>query len=225
MIRLVKVAKDVAVKARTSAIISLKQVLVNAPLELREQLQPLTKMTLIRRCAALQPGQIIDTTTAAKHTIRAIAKRWLALDAEIKNHEQILNQLTSELVPRPGRSIRHRRRHRRRDAHRRRRQPRTRPLRSSTRQALRCRAHPSLLGHEDQAPPESWGSPTGQRSHLCTVIVRLQYQPTQAYYTRRSAEGRTKAEIIRYLKRLLAREIWAHLRPLRQARRDLQLVA
>ena len=51
------------------------------------------------------------------------------------------------------------------------------------------------------------------------VIVRLQYhQPTQAYYQRRTAEGRTKAEIIRCLKRLLAREIWSYLRPLRQAR-------
>lgn len=47
MIRQIKVAKDVAVKARTSAMISLKQVLVNAPDELRQELQPLTKMALI----------------------------------------------------------------------------------------------------------------------------------------------------------------------------------
>jgi transposase len=99
MIRLVKVAKDVAVKARTSAMISLKQVLVNAPGELREQLEPLAKMALIRRCAALRSGPITDTTAATKHTLRAIAKRWLVLDAEIKAHEQIVNQLTDELVP------------------------------------------------------------------------------------------------------------------------------
>ena len=99
MMRLVKVAKDVAVKARTSAMISLKAVLVNAPGELREQLQPLTKMALIRRCAALRPGPITDTSAAAKHTLRAIAKRWLALDVEIKTHEKILSQLTTELVP------------------------------------------------------------------------------------------------------------------------------
>jgi transposase len=43
MIRTIKVAKDVAVKARTSAMITLKQVLVNAPPELREELQPLTR--------------------------------------------------------------------------------------------------------------------------------------------------------------------------------------
>ena len=58
------------------------------------------------------------------------------------------------------------------------------------------------------------------------VIVRLQYhQPTRAYYQRRTAEGRTKAEIIRCLKRLLAREIWSYLRPLRQARQPLVLAA
>lgn len=40
MIRQIKVAKDVAVKARTSAMISLKQVIVNAPDDLRQELQP-----------------------------------------------------------------------------------------------------------------------------------------------------------------------------------------
>ena len=57
------------------------------PAELREQLEPLTKMALIRRCAALRPGALVDPTSAAKHTLRAIARRWLALDAEIKTHE------------------------------------------------------------------------------------------------------------------------------------------
>lgn len=53
VLRTVKVAKDVAVKARSAALISLRQVLVNAPAELREQLEGMTKMALIRRCAAL----------------------------------------------------------------------------------------------------------------------------------------------------------------------------
>jgi transposase len=43
------------------------------------------------------------------------------------------------------------------------------------------------------------------------------HQPTQAYVARRTAEGKTKTkkEIIRCLKRLLARELWAAMRPLR----------
>ncbi|MES3636406.1 hypothetical protein Q9Q75_12695 [Mycobacterium intracellulare] len=58
MIRQIKVAKDIAVKARTAAMISLKTVIVNAPDELREQLQPLSKMALIRRCTGLRPAEV-----------------------------------------------------------------------------------------------------------------------------------------------------------------------
>ena len=51
-----------------------------------------------------------------------------------------------------------------------------------------------------------------------TVIVRMQHhEPTKAYVARRLAEGKTKKEIIRCLKRLLAREVWALMRPLREA--------
>lgn len=70
MIRQIKVAKDVAVKARTAAMISLKTVLVNAPDELRQELQPLAKMALIDRCAALRPGAVTSVLAATKHTLR-----------------------------------------------------------------------------------------------------------------------------------------------------------
>jgi transposase len=226
MIRLVKVAKDVAVKARTSAMISLKQVLVNAPGELREQLEPLTKMALIRRCASLRSGPITDTAAATKHTLRAIAKRWLALDAEIKAHEQIVNQLTADLVPDlvaafgVGGDIA------------------AEMLIVAGDNPERVRSEAAFAKLCGVAPiPASSGMTTRHRLNrgghrqanaalYRAVIVRLQYhQPTQTYYTRRTAEGRTKAEIIRCLKRLLAREIWAHLRPLRQSRAHLQLAA
>jgi transposase len=45
------------------------------------------------------------------------------------------------------------------------------------------------------------------------VIVRMRFhQPTIAYVERRTAGGKTKAEIIRCLKRYLAREIYHHLK-------------
>lgn len=226
MIRLVKVAKDVAVKARTSAMISLRQVLINAPGELREHFEPLTKMALIRRCAALRPGPVTDTTTAAKHTLRAIARRWLALDTEIKAHEQILNQLTAELVPElvaafgVGADIA------------------AEMLIVAGDNPERVRSEAAFAKLCGVAPiPASSGMTTRHRLNrgghrqanaalYRAVIVWLQHhQPTQAYLDRRTAEGKTKAEIIRCLKRLLARKIWAHLRPLRQARRDLQHAA
>jgi transposase len=45
-----------------------------------------------------------------------------------------------------------------------------------------------------------------------SVIVRMRFhQPTIDYVTRRTAEGKTKREIIRCLKRYLAREIYRTL--------------
>lgn len=99
MTRQIKVAKDVAVKARTSAMVSLKTVLVNAPAELRERLEPLPKMKLIHACAALRPGNVITVEAATKHTLRAIARRWETLNREVKEHDQLLAEITTALAP------------------------------------------------------------------------------------------------------------------------------
>ena len=52
-IRLRKVARDTAVKAQKTAMITLKATLVTAPDELRGSLRPLTDHKLILACAAL----------------------------------------------------------------------------------------------------------------------------------------------------------------------------
>ena len=223
MIRQVKVAKDVAVKARTASMISLKQVLVNAPPELREELEPLSKMTLIRRCAALRPGEVVTVTAAAKHTLRSIARRWLDLDTEIKAHEKVLTRLTTDLTPQlvdafgvgPDTAAE--------------------MLIVAGDNAERVRSEPAWAKLCGVAPiPASSGLTTrhrlnrGGHRHANTalyrvVIVRMQHHgPTQAYVARRTAEGKTKAEIIRCLKRHLAREIWALMRPLRTASLAIQ---
>jgi len=183
-------------------------------------------MALIRRCAALRPGPVTDPTTAAKHTLRAIARRWLALDAEIKTHEHVLNQLTTELVPDLvaafgiGADV-----------------P-AEMLIVAGDNPERIKSEPAFARLCGVAPiPASSDMTTRHRLNAGghrqanaalyrAVIVRLQYHlPTQAYYQRRTAEGRTKAEIIRCLKRLLAREIWSYLRPLRRARQPHVLAA
>src|SRR5205085_4565218 len=85
--------------ARTAAMISIKAVLITAAPPLREQLQPLSKMKLINRCVGLRPGQVEDVHAAAKHTLRSLARRWQQLDAEIKEHEKLLSELTTALTP------------------------------------------------------------------------------------------------------------------------------
>ncbi len=216
MIRTVKVAKDVTVKARTSAMITLKQVLVNAPPELREELQPLTKMVLLRRCAAMRPGPVTTITAAAKHTLRAIARRWLDLDTEITTHEKLLDTLTTAAAPDLTAAF---------------------GVGPDTAAEMlivagdnpdRIRSEPAFARLCGVAPiPASCGMTTRHRLNrgghrqanaalYRVVIVRMQHhQPTKVYVARRTAEGKTKAEIIRCLKRLLARELWAAMRPLR----------
>ena len=216
MIRQIKVAKDVAVKARTSAMISLKAVLVTATPDLREQLQPLSKMALINRCAGLRPGPVTTVTAATKHTLRSIARRWQHLNDEIKSHEKLLADLTGQLTPQlvdafgvgadtaaemlivAGDNIDR--------------------VRSEPAWARLCGVAPipASSGMTNRHRLNRGGHRQANAALYRAVIVRMQHhEPTRAYVTRRTAEGKTKAEIIRCLKRLLAREIWALLRPLR----------
>src|SRR3546814_13724322 len=79
--------------------ISLKQVIVNAPDDLRQELQPLSKMALIHGCAALRPGTVTTIIASTKHTLRSIPRRWAALDAEHSEHEKLLAELTTPIAP------------------------------------------------------------------------------------------------------------------------------
>ena len=56
-------------------------------------------MTLIRHLAALRPGPILSATASAKAALRAIARRWLTLDAEIRAHDADLEALTASCAP------------------------------------------------------------------------------------------------------------------------------
>ena len=99
MVRQIKTARDTAVKARSAAIITLKSLIVNASDALRESLDPLTDKKLIDRCAALVPGDILDPTASAKHSLRALARRWLTLAAEIRTHDDVLDAITHTAAP------------------------------------------------------------------------------------------------------------------------------
>lgn len=217
MLRQIKVAKDTAVKARTSAMITLKALVVTAPPELGEELRDLSKMVLLERCLALRPGKIDTPLAAAKHVLRSLARRWRDLSAEIKEHETLLIQLTREIAPQLTEAF---------------------GIGADTAAEVlivagdnprRVRTEAAWAKLCGVAPiPASSGTTTRHRLNrgghrqanaalYRTVIVRMQHhEPTRAYVARRTEEGRSKREIIRCLKRFLAREIWALMRPLRE---------
>ena len=118
MIRQIKIARDTARKGRTVAVVTLKALIVTTTAELREQLDGLTDKILINRCASLRPGAVTSTTASAKHSLRALAKRYQALNAEVASHDN--NPRRAHQHPRtdPATGARDRCRHRRRDVDR-----------------------------------------------------------------------------------------------------------
>ena len=99
MMRQLKIARDTAVKARTTAMVTLKQIIVNAPPLLREPLQALTSRALVTRCARLRPGPLDTPVASGKHVLRSLARRWLALADEVAMHDRHLARLTAETSP------------------------------------------------------------------------------------------------------------------------------
>lgn len=67
--------------------------------DLREALEPLPNMALLRRCAGLRPGELTSVTAAAKHSLRAIAQRQMTFNDETTGHEKLLSTLVDALAP------------------------------------------------------------------------------------------------------------------------------
>lgn len=212
MIRQVKIARDTAVKARTQALITLKCIVVNAPAELREQLAPLSDKALLDRCASFRRGPVESTTASTKHTLRALARRWLELATEIKEHDRVLDELTGAVSPSLRGAF---------------------GIGADTAAEMlivfgdnpeRIHSEAAFAKLRGVAPiPASSGKTNRHRlsrgghrqansALYRVVIVRMRFhQPTIDYVARRSCEGRTKRDIIRCLKRFLAREIYHHV--------------
>ncbi|MBD3137901.1 hypothetical protein [Microbispora bryophytorum] len=78
MIRLFKMAKDSAIKARTQTMNQLKAVLTRTDPRLRDSLKELGQAALLRTCAAFQPGSLGRIEDAAIAVLHILASRILA---------------------------------------------------------------------------------------------------------------------------------------------------
>lgn len=84
VLRMLRLAKNSAVKARTQALNQLKAVLVNAPFALRETLEPLSAAVLVRQCAELaDPCDGNPAAGTAVFTLRLLAQRIFRLRQEV----------------------------------------------------------------------------------------------------------------------------------------------
>jgi transposase len=79
---------------------------------------------------------------------------------------------------------------------------------------VRRRPDPRVLRESHPPPANPGGNRQANHALWRIVFTRLGSHPaTRAYAERRTAEGQSKAEIIRCLKRYVAREVYRHLRP------------
>ena len=213
MIRHLKIARDTALKSRTQAMVTLKTLLINAPQTLREQFVRITgRMTLVRALAALRPGNMISPTASAKMALRALARRWLVLDTEIREHDAGLEVLIRARAPaligaagigtgtiadmlvvlgdNPER------------------------MKSEGAFAKLCGVCPipASSGKTNRHRLNRGGNRRANAALYRVAIVRMRsHLPTLAYIKRRTAEGKSLREILRCLKRYIAREIFRHL--------------
>jgi transposase len=94
--RVLRLARRSAVKARTQAMNQIRGLLVSAPAVLREQVAGLDRAALIRTLARLRPGEDLSRPLAAtRGSLRRLALRLQALDAEI-------TELDAEIGPLPA---------------------------------------------------------------------------------------------------------------------------
>ena len=213
MIRALRVARGSAIKAKRQTINTMKALVVTAPDELRESLRNLTAIQLVRHCSRFKSVPVRTPEAATKVALRSLGQRHTFLEEEIERLDASLDVLVTAaapaLVDRYG-------------------------IGTDTAGALLVAAgdNPDRLRSESAFPMLCGASPVQassgmkQRHRLNRggdrqanaalhriVVVRLRYDShTRDYMGRRLAEGKTRTEVIRCLKRYVAREVFGVLR-------------
>lgn len=215
MIRQLKIAHDTAVKERSAAMVTLKAMLIHAPEQLRKDTAEKTQIMLARHLAALRPRTLDTPEDAVRHALRSIARRWQNLDAEANELAGMIENLVTCTAPQLL------------DAY---------GIGPDTAAEILIVAgdHPERI-HSEAAfaklagiSPIPTGSGMSSGRHRLnrgghrqlnaaiyrTAIVRMKFhEPTIAYVARRTAEGKSKRDIIRCLKRYIIREVYHLLKP------------
>jgi transposase len=215
MIRALRVARRSAVKMRTQTFQQMKALIVTAPADLREQVRLLARDRLIDTAACLRPGPVTSPTAAVKLALKCLAQRHQLLTTELATLDRDLDRLVAAAAPTlcalkgVGTDVA------------------GAVLVAAGDNPARLRSEGGFANLCGVAPlPASSGKTSGRhrlnrggdRHANCAlwrvVIVRLAtHEQTRNYMARRTQEGMSKPEIIRCLKRYVAREIYRELAP------------
>jgi transposase len=214
-IRVLRIARSGAVKARTAAYNQLKDLIITAPDGWRETLRGKTLQRVAGEAARLRPdlADLTHPTHATKLALRSIGLRVAALNGEIAALDTHLRQLVTRTAPRTlalrgvgienaaqllvtagGNPER---------------------LRTESSFAALCAASPipASSGKTSRHRLNPAGDRDANRALYLITLSRMRYCPeTQAYIKRRQAEGLSKREAIRCVKRYIARQTYHAIR-------------
>jgi transposase len=214
-IRVLRIARTGAVKSRTAAYNQLKDLIITAPDPLLETLRGETLQRVALESARLRPdmNRLADPTQATKLALRTIAARVAGLDTEIATLDTQLAELVTAAAPRTlallGVGVEH--------AAQLLITAGANPerLRSEAAFAALCAASPipASSGKTNRHRLNTAGDRDANRALYMITLVRLRYCPdTRTYINRRQADGLSKREAIRCIKRYVARQAYHAIR-------------
>jgi len=210
MIRALRAARRSAIKSRTQAANQLQALRVTAPERLRRRLRGLSTKELVRVAARFRLGEDpVDVPSATKFALRSVARRYEVLSEEISELEAHLERLVAqaapELVTLAGIGT----------------DNAATLLIVAGDNPLRLKSEASFANLCGVAPIEAssgkvvrhrlnrGGNREANRALYMICLARMRRDSrTQEYVARRTAEGKSKREIIRCLKRYVAREVY-----------------
>lgn len=210
-LRVLRTTRKTAIKCRRAALQQIHNTIVASPDEVRDQVRNLTRMQLLRICASSRPDLLAyrDPVVATRIALKSLARRVLDLNDEVSDLDRLIEPLVEELGSaltqlegvgtdsagqflvaageNPDR------------------------LRSEASFAMLCGACPipASSGKTQRHRLNRGGNRQANSALHIVVLSRMRIDPrTKKYVARRLDEGRTKREIMRCLKRYVAREIY-----------------
>jgi transposase len=208
-IRILRLERRSAIHARTQAANQLHAVVSTAPETIREKLRKLSIAALVARVRKLRGTPPSDAASATERVLKGLAKRYDQLDQEVQGLdaelESLVKETASDLLSLRGVGVdvagtllvaagdnpdR---------------------LKSEASFAALCGVSPldASSGRQNRHRLNRGGNRDANRALWVVALVRMRCDPrTRSYAERRTKEGLSKPEILRCLKRYIAREIF-----------------